>query len=98
MQFISEQFHGRKSLHVYKCTLLFFFFAGAEIYASFTVKDCFPVRVTEVTNNMVNASVTTEFFDIVEGIPYPIDFVVPQECNRAPYVPSKFTPKYLFRK
>ncbi|XP_069125095.1 mammalian ependymin-related protein 1-like [Argopecten irradians] len=56
---------------------------NAMFYIQFSLVNCYPIKMIEVSDSNVTNSVTTNFFDLVEGIPNPNDFIVPKECQMA---------------
>lgn len=58
-------------------------FSGVDWIGSFTLKNCYPVRVVYITNHNINETSTTYYYDIVEGIPNPDVFIPPKECETA---------------
>ncbi|XP_041373967.1 mammalian ependymin-related protein 1-like [Gigantopelta aegis] len=50
---------------------------------TFSLKHCYPIREVLVAGEQVNTSITTNFHDIVDGIPNPGDFIPPPECEQA---------------
>ncbi|OWF42415.1 mammalian ependymin-related protein 1-like [Mizuhopecten yessoensis] len=56
---------------------------NAMFYIQFSLVNCYPIKMVEVSDNNVTNSVTTTWYDLVEGIPNPNDFIVPKECQTA---------------
>jgi len=53
----------------------------------FTLKGCYPVREVIIADyEQVNSTITTNLYDIVDGITNPDDFIPPQECSQAKWV------------
>ncbi|XP_064597915.1 uncharacterized protein LOC135464419 [Liolophura sinensis] len=57
---------------------------------SFSNKNCYPIRTVVIANANITDTVTTNYYDIIEGIPNPNDFVPPPECNQAKFVENAY--------
>ncbi|XP_025104144.1 mammalian ependymin-related protein 1-like [Pomacea canaliculata] len=53
---------------------------------AFSVLNCYPIREVIIANGQVNSTVSTNFYDTVEGILNPDDFLPPAECQNATWV------------
>ncbi|KAK7113118.1 mammalian ependymin-related protein 1-like [Littorina saxatilis] len=54
----------------------------------FSLNNCYPIREVIIADyEQVNSTITTNFYDIVQGIPNPNDFLVPAECQTAEWAP-----------
>lgn len=69
----------------FKCCCLIVF-AGEYWIGAFSVLNCYPIREVIIANGQVNSTVSTNFYDTVEGILNPDDFLPPAECQNATWV------------
>ncbi|ESP01905.1 hypothetical protein LOTGIDRAFT_151437 [Lottia gigantea] len=57
----------------------------------FSLKDCYPIREVVIANSNITQTITTNFYDIVQGITNPDDFIPPTECLNAEWAkPSRY--------
>merc|ERR1719234_526125 len=59
---------------------------SATVFFQTTVVNCYPVKEVLINNNNITQTVTTDFYDIVRGIPNPNDFILPRECLQPKYI------------
>jgi len=54
----------------------------------FTLQNCYPVREVIIADyEQVNSTITTNYYDIVAGITNPDDFIPPEYCSQAKWMP-----------
>lgn len=62
----------------------------------FSLNNCYPIREVIIADyREINSTITSNFYDVVEGIPNPDDFIPPPECANATFARPSVNVPYL---